>query len=98
MALTIVNLDEIKKAELEISDAKTNYDDSLKLLKDTINNTINFWQGEDADLYRERVNHLIDNELSNASYEMEYEKAYLNKVSTVLENAQEQVKNRLNGV
>lgn len=98
MALTIVNLDEIKKAELEINDAKTNYDESLKLLKDTINNTINFWQGEDADLYRAKVNHLIDNGLSNASYEMEYEKAYLNKVSTVLENAQEQVKNRLNGV
>ncbi len=96
MALNIINIDEIKRSELDIINAKKDFDTTLQLLKNTFKETEFFWQGEDANLYREKNNALIDKELNDTSLEMNYEINYLNKVSTVLKDAQEQVKNRLN--
>ena len=96
MSLTITNIENVKNAKEKIKSAKKSYDESLKLLSHTVKFTEFSWQGKNADDFRTEVNKLINGDLENVSKELEVEINYLTKLSTVLENAEEQVKQRLN--
>ena len=96
MPIQKVNIGEMKYYSNQIKKAKTSFDDSIKLLKQTIAFTEFSWTGTEADEFRQNVSSIIKNDLSKISKEFEIEIKYLDKVSSVLENAEEQVKKRLN--
>lgn len=96
MALQIANIGLMKKSSVDIENSKNTYDDTLKEIENAIKSTENSWNDQDGNDFREKVMLLLDNELKDISEEMEFEINYIKKVSTVLENAQEQVKNRIN--
>lgn len=96
MAVQVTNINELKNSEITITNAKVSYDEALKKLSDAIKITEFSWQGEDGMKFREDLMALINNDLKDVSEEMNSEINYLKKIHTILENAQEQVKNRLN--
>ncbi len=96
MPIQKTNIDEMKYCSNQIKKAKISFDDSVKLLKQTIAFTEFSWTGQEADEYRQNVTSIIKDDLSKISKEFEIEIKYLNKVASVLENAQDQVKKRLN--
>ena len=96
MSLTVTNIESIKNSKDKIISAKKSYDETLKILSHTIKFTEFSWQGKNADDFRTAVNNLIQGDLESVSKELEVEINYLTKLSTVLENAEEQVKQRLN--
>ncbi len=96
MSIQKSNISEMKYYSNQIKKAKTSFDDSLKLLKQTIAFTEFSWTGVEADEFRQNVSSVINNNLSKITKEFEIEIKYLDKVSSVLENAEEQIKKRLN--
>lgn len=96
MSLQNANISEMKYYGNQIKKAKASFDESLKILRQTINFTKYSWQGQDAENFRDNVTSIINKNLSMISKEFELEIKYLEKVSSVLENAQDQVKKRLN--
>lgn len=96
MSLTVTNIESLKSASARIKAVKKSYDDTLKVLTDTIKITEFSWQGKNADDFRSEVNKLISEDIESVSKELEVEINYLTKVSAVLENAEDQVKKRLN--
>lgn len=97
MALQFTNINELKNSQLQIELAKTTYEDTIKNLRDAIKNTEQSWQGEDAYNYRIELNDIINKKLQNVIDEMNFEIDFLKKTTSVLQDAQERVKNKLNG-
>ena len=96
MALQITNVNELKNAKTLIETSKKSYDESLDSLRNAIIEIQNYWQGEDSIEYQDKVLNLVNRELSHESTELEFEVKYLNRIITVLDNAQDQIKKRLN--
>lgn len=96
MSLTVTNIETLKTSKDKMISAKKSYDDALKTLNHTVKSTMIFWQGKNADDFRAEVDSIIKNELDAESKELELEINYLNKITTVLENAEDQVQKRLN--
>lgn len=97
MALKITNLDTLKTKEAIIQDAKSSYDETMKKLKEAIMSTEESWNDKDGYDFREKLISLIESDLKTVSEEMEFEINYIKKVTSVLENTQQQVQSRLNG-
>lgn len=95
MALQIANISEIKEIESAIKDAKNNYDEALKNLKNAVSKLDEMWKGQDADVLRNKINELVNNEFTETSNELEFEINYLSKIAFTLQNAQEQIRSRL---
>ena len=96
MALKVTNLSEIKDYESYLEKCKIAYEDVLDRLLDTIKFSAIYWQGEEGNNFRDNLYSLIGIDLNCISTEMKAEIEYLNKLIMVLENAQEQIRNRLN--
>ena len=96
MSLTVTNIETLKNSKSKIISAKKSYEDTLNVLKDTVKITEFSWQGKNADDYRAEVNGIIKDDLESVVKELEVEISYLNKITQVLENAEDQVKQRLN--
>ncbi len=96
MSLTVTNIENLKTAKSKIISAKKSYEDTLEIIKNTVKFTEFSWQGKNADDYRAEVNEIIDKDLESVVKELEIEINYLNKITQVLENAEDQVKQRLN--
>lgn len=96
MALQITNINELKVAKDNIKDAKESFDSTITVLKDNINSIQSYWQGEDAFNFQNKVISIIDNDLALELEEMAFEIKYLDRIISVLDNAQEEVKKRLN--
>ena len=97
MALKITNLDALKTYEAKIKSAKAEYDQALKKLKSAVMSTEDSWDDRDGYDFRDKLIKLINTDLKIVSDEMNFEVQYLKKSSAVLENTQQEVKNRLNG-
>lgn len=97
MALKITNISDLKYYKGQIEKAKIEYDETIKNLMDTIKLSAIYWQGEDGNTFRDNLYSLIGIDLNTISKEMNAEIDYLNRYITILENAQEQIKSRLNG-
>ncbi len=96
MSLTVTHIEALKNSTARIISAKKSYEDTLSVLKESIKFTEFSWQGKNADDFRTEVNKLITDDLESVIKELEIEINYLNKVTIVLENAEDQVKQRLN--
>ena len=97
MALKITDLAELKYYKIQLERTKASYDEVINNLYKTIKNSALYWQGEDGNIFRRKIYSLLKYELLCISKEMNAEIEYLGKIILVLENAQEQIKNRLNG-
>ena len=97
MALKVTDIGDLKRYKLQLDKINTSYDEVINNLLRTIKTSSLYWQGEDGDLFREKLYSLITYELKCISREINAESEYLGKIVLVLENAQEQIKNRLNG-
>ena len=97
MALKVTNVNELKYYKDYLEKYKNLYDDDIDNLIDTIKLSAIYWQGEDGNNFRENLYSLIGSNLQCISNEMNAEIEYLSRLIAVLENAQEQIKNRLNG-
>lgn len=95
MALNITNINDLKTAKVKIMEARKNYEDTIKLLTDAVKSTEISWQGEDAYNFRHELLTIINNDLLTEQEEMDFEIQFLDKVSSTLENAQQEVKKRL---
>ncbi len=95
MSLQITNIEELKNSKIQIAKEKELYQDTLLDLENAIKETQITWNGNESDDFREKTLAIV-NKLKNVENEMTYEVNYLDKIIVVLENAQEQVKNRLN--
>ena len=97
MALQVVNVDELKQHKEKINNYKNAYDSKLRELLDLIRSISIYWQGVESDNFRNELYSIIRSNFNIVSVEMNAEVEYLNKLILVLENAQEQIKNKLNG-
>lgn len=97
MALKTTNVNELKYYKSQLEKTKTLYEESIDGLTDTVKVTALYWQGIDGNNFRSNLYSLIGNDLSCITKELTAEIEYLNKLIIVLENAQEQIKSRLNG-
>lgn len=97
MALQTININELKYRKDRLSSFKENYDEVLNNLLDEVKMIAFYWQGSNSNNLRTELYKLIGNDLNNISNEINAEVEYLNKLILVLENADEQIKNRLNG-
>ena len=97
MALKIMNITDLKYYKEQIEKEKIEYDDTIKQLMDTIKLSALYWQGEDGNHFRDNLYSIVGVDLNKISSEMNAEIEYLNKLIIVLENAQEQIKSRMNG-
>ena len=97
MALKTTNVNELKYYKSQLEKTKTLYEESIDGLTDTVKVTALYWQGIDGNNFRSYLYSLIGNDLSCITKELTAEIEYLNKLIIVLENAQEQIKSRLNG-
>ena len=97
MALKVTDIGELKYYRVQLSRSYESYDYVIKNILDSIKDSALYWQGEDGEVFRERLYSLVSHDLNCISKEIKAEADYLGKIITVLENAQEQVKNRLNG-
>ena len=96
MALQVTNLDVMKKSEIDITEAKNSFDETTNNLRKSIKTMELYWNDRDGYELREKMLGFIDSNIKNISEEMENEIKYIKKVYMILENVQEQVKNRLN--
>lgn len=96
MALKVMNINDLKNSELKIKEAKNSFEEALKGITDAVKSTELFWQGEDAYKFRQEIYSLIKTDFNDVKEEMEFEELFLNRVRTTLENAQQEVKKRLN--
>lgn len=96
MALKVTNISDLKNSELKIKEAKNSYLEALNGITDAVKSTELFWQGEDAYKFRREIYSLIKTDFNDVKEELEFEELFLNRVRTTLENAQEEVKKRLN--
>ena len=98
MALTITNIDELRNYKNQIEKTKISYDSPLAISATEIfKENEDYYYHKDGEVFRTNLYSLIDNDLKCISKEMSAELEYLKKLIIVLENAQEQVKSRLNG-
>lgn len=97
MALKLTNINELKSYKTKIEKSKLEYDETIKHLMDTIKLSAIYWQGEEGNLFRDNLYSLVGVDLNVISNEMKAEIDYLNRLITILENAQEQIKSRING-
>ena len=97
MALQIINIQELKNGQEKLSILKENYDETIKKLLDEVKMIELYWQGNSSNNLRNELNKLIGTDLNNISNEINAEVEYLKRLILVLENADEQIKNRLNG-
>lgn len=97
MALQTLNINELKYRKDRLSSFKDNYDEVLNNLLDEVKMIAFYWQGSNSNNLRTELYKLIGNDLNNISNEINAEIEYLKKLILVLENADEQIKNRLNG-
>ena len=95
MSLQITNIEELKNSKVQITKEKELYQDTILDLENAIKETNITWNGNESDDFREKTLTLVD-KLKKVEDEMTYEINYLDKIIAVLENAQEQVKNKLN--
>ena len=96
MALKVTNVNELSYYKDHLEKNKVAYDDTIDKMLDAIKLSAIYWQGEEANQFREKLYSLIGVDLNCISTEMKAEIEYLNKLVAVLENAQEQIKSRLN--
>lgn len=96
MALKVTDIGELKYYKIQLNRTKVAYDEVLRELINTIKNSALYWQGEDGDAFREKLFGLLSRDMACISKEINAEAEYLGKIIFVLEEAQEQVKNRLN--
>ena len=96
MALKVTNINELKYYKDSLAKCHNSYEDTIDKLVDTIKLSAIYWQGEDGNEFRDKLYSLIGSNLNSVSTEMNAEIEYLDKLVLVLENAQEQIKNRLN--
>lgn len=96
MALQISNINNLKESYALLSIAKSSYDNTLRDLANAVKNTELFWRGEDAFKFRRDLFEILTKNLLATTEEIDIEMKYLKKLSMVLENAQEQVKSKLN--
>ena len=97
MALGYTNIEELKSYKEELVKTKDVYDDTIDNLMDVVKMSAIYWQGIEGNLFRAKLYGLIGADLNSISSEMKAEIEYINKLIIVLENAQEQIKSRLNG-
>ena len=97
MALQTISINELKYRKDRLSSFKENYDEVLNNLLDEVKMIAFYWQGSNSNNLRTELYKLIGNDLNNISNEINAEIEYLKKLILVLENADEQIKNRLNG-
>lgn len=97
MALQTININELKYHQDKLSSLKDSYDETLRKLLDEVKMIALYWQGNDSATLRNDLYKLIGSDLNIISSEIEAEVEYINKLILVLENASEQIKNRLNG-
>ena len=97
MALQTININELKYRKDRLSSIKDNYDETINNLLDEVKMIAFYWQGSNSNNLRTELYKLIGKDLNNISNEINAEVEYLNKLILVLENADEQIKNRLNG-
>ena len=96
MALQITNIDRLKNSKIIIEKAKTSFEEEMKILNDATIEIGNNWQGEDSSVIQNKIVDIINKELTNEKGEMMFEMKYLDRIIFVLENAQNEVKKRLN--
>ena len=96
MALKVTNVYELKYYKDYLEKYKNLYDEDVNNLIDTIKLSAIYWQGEDGNNFRDNLYSLIGSDIECISNEMNAEIEYLSRLIAVLENAQEQIKNRLN--
>lgn len=97
MALGAVNIEQLKAYKDELLKTKKMYDESISSLMDVVKLSAIYWQGIEGNLFRAKLYGLIGADLNCVSSEMNAEIEYINKIILVFENAQEQIKSRLNG-
>ncbi len=97
MALKTTNVNELKYYKSQLEKTRKLYEDTIDSLIDTVKMSAIYWQGFDGNDFRLKVYGFIGKDLNCISKEINAEIEYLNKLIIVLENAQEQIKNRLNG-
>ena len=96
MALKVTNLNELKYYKDSLAKCQNSYEETIDRLIDSIKLSAIYWQGEDGNEFRDKLYSLIGSNLNSVSTEMNAEIEYLEKLIVVLENAQEQIKHRLN--
>jgi hypothetical protein len=96
MALRVTNINELKSYKDYLVKYKNAYDETIDRLVDSIKLSAIYWQGEDGSNFRDKLYSLIGTNLNSVSNEINAEIEYLDKLILVLENAQEQIKHRLN--
>ena len=97
MALGAVNIEELRSYRDELLKTKEVYDDTINSLMDVVKLSAIYWQGIEGSLFRAKLYGLIGADLNSISSEMNAEIEYINKIIMVFENAQDQIKSRLNG-
>ena len=96
MALKVTNVNELKYYKDGLIKCEKAYEDTINKLIDTIKLSAVYWQGAEGNDFRDKIYTLIGSNLNTVTTEMDAEIEYINKLIMVLENAQEQIKNRLN--
>ena len=96
VALQITDLSVLKSSEAEIRAAKAEYDEILKNIENAIKSTENAWNDKEGIEFRTKVLNLLEHDLKDMSTEMEFEVNYIKKITMVLENAQQEIKKRIN--
>ena len=96
MALKITNVNELKYYKDGLIKCQNTYEEITNKIIDAIKLSAIYWQGEDGNEFREKLFSLIKSNKSIYFTELDAEIEYVNKLIIVLENAQEQIKNRLN--
>lgn len=97
MALQTININELKYRQDRLKKLKDDYDETLRNLLDEVKTIAFYWHGNDSSNLRSELYKLIGTDLNNISNEIEAEVNYIKRLILVLENADEQIKNRLNG-
>lgn len=97
MALKVTDIGELKYYKMQLKRTKDSYDDVIRNIMSTIKNSSLYWQGEEGENFRSNLYSLVSRDLNCISKEINAEVEYLGKIVNVLENAQEQIKNRMNG-
>ncbi len=96
MALQITDLSVLRSSVMEIKNAKSEYDEILKNIIDAVKSTETAWNDKEGIEFRTKVLNLLEHDLKDMSLEMEFEVNYIKKITMVLENAQQEIKKRIN--
>ena len=95
MALDISSFNQIKQASESLNTAKTDYETALGELITAIDNTVNAWQGADADQYRAKTKAIIEEELTPYNKVLQTQVTFLSTVSTALAKTQKDIETAL---